>query len=113
MRRSPKSAGRGGYRPGRKALQLCKQVSRALSYAFSEQNSDTIRELFVDSVEPAPDESRLLVTVSPMSQGLDTVEILTALGHAQGSLRSAVAEAINRKRVPELMFQMRPQFEDE
>lgn len=93
---------------GRKAMQLCKQVSRALLYAFSECDDDVIRELYVESVVPAPDQNRLMVTVTPLGEESDQVKVLTRLGHATPFLRTEVAYAINRKKVPELFFRFVP-----
>jgi ribosome-binding factor A len=86
----------------RKALQLCRQVERALSVALE---GDMLRDLMVQSVLPAPDSSRLLVTFS--HQGVEAVEsadVLAALDDARAKLRSAIAAAIHRKKTPELAF---------
>lgn len=98
------SASRGG----RKALQLCRQVQRALSYAMGETGDDVLLELHVESVEPAPNEKRLMVTVSPMGDGHDPVDIMQRLQFATPFLRNSIAAAIHRKRVPELMFRCVP-----
>ncbi len=91
---------------GRKTHQLCGQVAEALNYAFSGAcNDDVLRELGVVAVQPAPDESRLLVTVGPTLPGtLDPTQVLAHLQQARGKLRSEVAAAIHRKKVPELAF---------
>ena len=93
---------------GRKALQLCRQVQRSLSYALGETGDDLLLGLYVDSVEPAPNEKRLLVTVSAMGEECDPAQILNRLQFAMPLLRNAVAQSIHRKRVPELLFQCRP-----
>lgn len=93
---------------GRKALQLCRQVQRALNYALGETGDDRLLELYVESVEPAPNDKRLMVTVSPMGEDCDPAAVLERLQFALPMLRSAVAESIHRKRVPELLFQCRP-----
>lgn len=93
---------------GRKAMQLCKQVSRALLYALSECDDDVLRELFVESVVPAPDQNRLMVTVTPLGSELDQVKVLTRLGFVTPFLRNEVAQSINRKKVPELFFRFVP-----
>ncbi len=91
---------------GRKTLQLCGQVAEALNYAFAAVcNNDVLREMTVVAVQPAPDEARLLVTVGPSLPGpCDPAEVLAQLHHAAGKLRSEVAAAIHRKKVPELTF---------
>jgi len=86
----------------RKALQLCRQVERTLSVALE---GDMLRDLTVESVVPAPDSSRLLVTL--VFHGLETVAtatILAALYQQQARLRAEVATAIHRKKTPELTF---------
>ena len=91
-----------------KVGKLCSQVFRTLSCAFGELQDDVLRDLVVYSVTPAPDASRLLVCVyfpNP-SPGMDAGEIVGRLERARGFLRSEVAGAINRKRTPELQFQL-------
>jgi ribosome-binding factor A len=100
-----RSKDRGG---GRKALQLSRQVQKALLYALSETNDDRLNELYVESVVPAPNDKRLLVTVMPMAEEFDPADALLRLQHATPFLRERVAEAITRKRVPELVFQFKP-----
>src|SRR5262245_13118588 len=91
---------------GRKTQQLCGQVAEALNYAFAGVcNDDVLRELAVVAVQPAPDESRLLVTVGPTLPGpCDAAQVMARLQQALGTLRSEVAAAIHRKKVPELTF---------
>jgi ribosome-binding factor A len=91
---------------GRKTQQLCAQVTEALNYAFAAVcNDHLLRELAVLAVEPAPNESRLLVTVGPTLPGpFDAKQVMAHVQRALGKLRSEVATAINRKKVPELAF---------
>ena len=93
---------------GRKTLQLCGQVAEALGYAFAAVcNDDLLRDLGVVAVQPAPDESRLLVTVAPTLPGpCDPAQVLAHLQQALGKLRAEVAVAIHRKKVPELAFRV-------
>ena len=93
---------------GRKTLQLCGQVAEALGYAFAAVcNDDLLRDLGVVAVQPAPDEARLLVTVAPMLPGpCDPAQVLAHLQQSLGKLRSEVAAAIHRKKVPELAFRV-------
>lgn len=95
-------------RGGRKTLQLCRQVQRALTFALSEVNDDALHELYVESVEPAPNDRRMMVTVSMMGEAHDPAEILTGLQFATPFLRNQVAASIHRKRVPELVFRCIP-----
>lgn len=96
---------RGG---GRKTLQLCRQVQRALMFALSETEDRALHELYVEKVEPAPNDRRMMVTVSMMGDAHDPVDVLTSLQFATPFLRNEVASAIHRKRVPELIFRCRP-----
>ena len=91
--------------PSRKTLQLCRQVERALGGALADCHDDVLRDLLVESVEPAPNAARLLVTVRSLDSQATLPEVLARLEAGYGHLRSEVAVAINRKRVPELAFQ--------
>ncbi|HEV3446065.1 MAG TPA: hypothetical protein VG099_15595 [Gemmataceae bacterium] len=93
----------------RKALQLCQQVARTLASVLSgECSDDRLRDLLVESVQPGPDSTRLLVTVypGPAFAAGDTESVLRALYGATAMLRAQIARAIHRKRVPELVFQV-------
>ena len=99
----PERRGRGD----RKALQLCRQVQRALSLALAgECGDDVLRELFVEEVLPAPDATRLLVRLGIPGhlQEVSTADILGRLARVHGQLRHSMAQAITRKRAPELTF---------
>jgi ribosome-binding factor A len=89
----------------RKALQLSRQIERALGYILGDLNCDSLSNLIVNSVAPAPNASRLLVTVSCLDQQIGVSEILSSLHSAYGQIRREVATSIHRKRVPELVFQ--------
>ena len=96
------------YPPGkvsnRKALQLCREVERVLSMAFE---GELLRDLTVESVVPAPDSSRLLVTLRfHGSATVATTDIHDALRIQHAKLRGAIAEAIHRRKTPELAFQV-------
>lgn len=94
----------------RKAWQLCKQVERALSLALAACHDDVLRDLLVHSVVPAPDSSRLLVTVQPgpQAQPVDLSEIQQRLDRVRPFLRHQAAAAICRKKAPELFFDALP-----
>ncbi len=84
----------------RKTGSLCRQARDALQLALSGAGSPALAEAMVVKVEPAPDASRLKVTVvSPDPEGA-----AQALKDARGWLRSEVASAIHRKRTPTLLF---------
>jgi ribosome-binding factor A len=94
----------------RKALQLCGQVARTLASVLAgESGDDVLRDLLVESVVPAPNASRLLVTVSrtvdepPLEIGM----ILRRLDQARGWLRSEIASVVNRRKIPDLTFHVR------
>lgn len=98
----------------RKALQLCGEVAKTLNQALAwEMSDEVLSSLLVESVVPAPDCSRLLVTLSvPASAATVSPEQIRArLQRASGRLRAEVAAAIHRRRVPELAFQLEMQKE--
>ncbi|MEM9701471.1 MAG: hypothetical protein AAF907_03390 [Planctomycetota bacterium] len=107
-RRSANGRGPGGGRaPDRKTLQLCGQVRKTLDYVLSgETGDDLLRQLYVADVMPAPDASRLLATLAPIDPraDLETGAVMEKLGYAQPLLRNAVAQAINRKKTPDITF---------
>jgi ribosome-binding factor A len=93
----------------RKALQLCGQVARTLSCVLSgECGDDVLREIIVEAVQPVPNTSRLLVTVTlaPSAAGVEPATVLQHLHSASGMLRSEVAAAIHRRKTPELVFRV-------
>lgn len=103
--------GNDSVRPSnsRKALQLCGQVARTLEGVLAgELDDDVLRNLRVVSVVPAPNESRLLVTVGPCAPGLpfDPVQILNQLATVSNRLRAEVAADITRRRTPTLVYQV-------
>jgi ribosome-binding factor A len=98
-----------GRVPNRKALQLCGQVERTLASVLAgECGDDVLRDLVVESVVPAPNASRVLVTVylAPHAPVLDAHQVYEHLERARGRLRREVAAAITRRRVPDLLFRV-------
>src|SRR6516225_7205930 len=88
----------------RKTLQLCRQVERALSVALE---GEILRDLSVQSVVPAPDSSRLLVTfVYTGDESVESADVLAALHGHYAKLRGEVAASIHRRKTPELSFQV-------
>jgi ribosome-binding factor A len=99
----------------RKVQQLCREVERTVSCALGACSDDQLRNLIVMSVDPAPDGARLLVTVCP---GLGTLDVdvgvlMERIHGVRGFFRAEVAAAIQRKRTPELAFQIVPRTEPE
>ena len=98
-------------RGDRKTYQLCRQVSDTLNFVLSgDTGDDVLRGLYVDRVDPAPDASRLLVSVAPLDRNDDTpMEVyLTKLMAISGKLRSEVAASISRRKTPELTYRVVP-----
>jgi ribosome-binding factor A len=73
-----------------------------------ESGDELLRNLMVDTVEPAPDSTRVLVTVALPAHGpgADPHLVLERLNRLSGKLRVEVAAAIHRKRTPELIFRV-------
>lgn len=89
--------------PDRKALQLARQVQRALTFALAETGNELLLTAYVEEVQPAPDATHMLVSVR--GEG-EPRALLNALHEQTGRLRSAVAEAITRRKAPELAWQI-------
>jgi ribosome-binding factor A len=95
------------HKESRKAKQLCRQVAQTLDLVLSgDCRDELLQSLHVISVVPAPNSSRLLVTVLAdlPEEVFDRREILERLDDQTGRLRAEVAASINRKRVPSLVF---------
>jgi ribosome-binding factor A len=93
----------------RKALQLCSQVARLISSILAgECGDEVLSDLAVESVVPAPNASRLLVTVYLTTRASEVTaeEVQAHLQQARGLLRSEVAAGIHRKRAPDLSFRV-------
>ncbi len=100
-------AGRVHKREDRKAKQLCRQVAETLEQVLSgEMGDDVLRGLRVSDVVPAPDSSRLLVTlrVDCELETFDRRLVEHLLACCQGHLRCKVAAAITRRKAPTLVF---------
>jgi ribosome-binding factor A len=94
--------------PNRKALQLCGEVQQTLSLVLADCGEDCLRGLEVTGVIPAPDSTRLLVSLAalPSASLEDHSAVMAALERASPFLRSEVAAAIHRKKVPELVLRV-------
>jgi ribosome-binding factor A len=93
-----------------KVQQLCKQVERAAAVTLAgECESHALLAAAVASVEPAPDSSRLMATVvlAPGKGAEHLADARAALARSAASFREEVARTIHRKRVPEIVFDVR------
>ena len=94
-------------KPDRKAQQLCRQVAETIDQILAGELGDTaLNNLRVSGVAPAPDASRLLVSLVAVSDDVPFDQSTTEqrLAAVTGLLRSAVAAAITRRKAPNLSF---------
>jgi len=97
-------------RGNRKVLQLCKQVERSATLTLmGVGDSDALLGAAVAAVEPAPDSGRLRVTVVLASgkSVRDVTEAEAVLLRSIAAFRGEVGRSVHRKRVPELVFDVR------
>lgn len=100
----------GSMRPqrvDRKTLQLCGQVRDTLNYVLTgELDDDVLRNVYVEEVRPAPDASRLLVSVAPMDAAdAGRADLILEKLHIYAPrIRSEVAHSIHRRKTPELSY---------
>ncbi|QDU90342.1 ribosome-binding factor A [Pirellulimonas nuda] len=100
-------SGRGPRKTDHKAQQLCRQVAETVDQVLSgEMGDDRLIGLRVASVQPAPDASRMLVTVVAdwAPDDFCRAEVEGGLHASAGRLRAAVAAAITRRKAPTLAF---------
>ena len=93
----------------RKTHQLCAQVQQTLAFLLETECSDEcLQGFYVESVSPDPNASRLLVALRQWDRRrfFDLKIILERLGDVKGYWRSEVGSAINRKKTPDLVFQV-------
>ena len=91
-------------RPDRKTLQLCGQVKEALSWVIgSATNDERMMLSYVQAVEPLPGGNRLLVKVA-VPADVSITDATTSLAVATPALRVEVAQAVTRRKVPELVY---------
>jgi hypothetical protein len=100
----------GRRKPSHHQEQLCKQATRAIDASILCDCGDPIFEcLGPCRVTPKGRGNELLVTFEVEAIDPETIEHVQArLEAVKGLLRSAVAEAIHRKRVPGLRIQVVP-----
>jgi ribosome-binding factor A len=91
-----------------KTLRLCRQVREALQIGLAgECGDELLQQVFIASVGPGADPSKLEVSVALPSE-VSPADALARLEKARGLLRSLAAEAISRKKVPDLVFRLSP-----
>ena len=98
-----------GPNPAR-AQQYCKAVHHALDAGLAGACADPrLKTMTVQSVEPLPGGSKLLVIVTaPAPDQQAVVELEQILQRASGLLRSIIAGEIRRRRTPHLTFRVLP-----
>lgn len=89
------------WQPDRKALQLCRQVREALTWVLGSATGDG--RLAVEAVEPLPGGNRLLVKVG-VPPDVPLADVADRLAAAAPALRTEVAQAITRRKAPELVY---------
>lgn len=94
----------------RKAFQLCRQVAETLHLTLTD-GVPVLEGLSVVDVVPAPDSRRMLVLVSfgadaKIESAEQVEEIMACLESHIPRLRSEIARSINRKRTPNLVFEI-------
>ena len=89
-----------------KTLRLCRQVLEALQIGLAGECGDAVlQEVFVASVDPGTDPSKLEVSVE-VPPDVSPADAMARLEHAKGLLRTLAAQAISRKKVPDLSFRL-------
>ena len=92
-----------------KSERLGKEARHTLSMVFAGELSDPVfQELEVVDVAATDDGQFLIVSLTRIdnSFNIDETQILEKCQAVQGYLRSAIASAVKRKRVPNLKFEL-------
>jgi ribosome-binding factor A len=106
-------------RARRKVDQLCRQVEERIGLVLAGEVDDpALQDLYVVEVVPEPGSGRLIVRLAspPGLAQPDVAEVLPRLDALRPYLRGEVAEAIHRKRTPDLVFEvlrLTPRQEDD
>jgi len=93
-------------KPDRKAAQLCAQVRQALDFIIPDSLQDTVYDALVISVQPAPNTGNLLVLLTSVDPNQDDLELHQAIVERAGSIRTLVAESIQRRKAPTLTYRV-------
>ena len=94
----------------RKVFQLCRQVADTLQMVLTEGN-ETLDGLTLVDVVPAPDSRRMLVILGLdpgviVKSGSEVELIMEQLQQETPRLRAEIARTINRKKTPNLVFEI-------
>ena len=94
----------------RKAFQLCRQVLETLHLVLTDDDPG-LEGLNVVDVVPAPDSRRMLVLLSldpamKVTSANQIEEVMDCLQSHVPRLRSEIARTINRKKTPNLVFEI-------
>lgn len=92
----------------KKTRQLCRQVHQRLDLALSDLDDPALHGVWVYGVTPAGGGRALLVHVI-VRDAEQIREVSKHLESARSHLRSEVAQAIHRKRTPQLQFVVLPE----
>jgi ribosome-binding factor A len=102
----PDFRGTGRRIQPRKIAQLCAQIRHALELALlGVVHDDALIDVEVFEVNPMPDPGRVRVTFVAHGDRPDIPELTARLEAVRGILTAEVAQAISRKRVPDLVFE--------
>ena len=99
---------RSQSKENKKSLQLCRQVACCLNLVLGDCDDPVMQLMSVIDVIPAPDSSRLLVTLAADCQPIDFDHdhVLARATLQLPRLRNEIAQAIHRKRVPNLTLRL-------
>ena len=94
----------------RKVFQLCRQVADTLQMVLTDGN-ETLDGLTIVDVVPAPDSRRMLVILGLdpgviVKSGSEVELIMEQLQLETPRLRAEIAQTINRKKTPNLVFEI-------
>ena len=94
----------------RKAFQLCRQVADTLHLVLTDNDSD-LESVSVVDVVPAPDARRMLVLINidPAGDSMSASDVEFTMAVLQAHvprLRAEIARTINRKKTPNLIFEV-------
>ncbi|MDC1141731.1 hypothetical protein OAU50_01445 [Planctomycetota bacterium] len=94
----------------RKQLALCEQAARAIQITLaSDVRDQELSELVLVRVVPAPNTTRLLVQLATIETTESSVDELTAkLNRPKSLFREEVAQAICRRKTPDVTFTVIP-----